>query len=238
MNALSRREALGILAAGATIPLLPHAQTATGGPTAAQATAVPKSLPFNPGKLHGISEKLITSHHDNNYAGAVKNLNAVRADIARLTKDSPAYLVGALTAKELVYANSATLHEHYFANLGGDGKPAGSIEKALAAAWGTSAAWEQSFRAAATSLAGGSGWVVLDLHLPTGELRFSNSADHAQALAGGLPLLVLDMYEHAYQMDHGAAAGKYIEAFFQNIQWDEVNRRYEGGRRALAALKA
>jgi Fe-Mn family superoxide dismutase len=43
----------------------------------------------------------------------------------------------------------------------------------------------------------------------------------------GYPLLVLDMYEHAYQMDYGAAAAKYVDAFMQNVNWDEVNRRVE-----------
>jgi Fe-Mn family superoxide dismutase len=53
------------------------------------------------------------------------------------------------------------------------------------------------------------------------------ASDHTQSLAWGTPLLVMDMYEHAYQMDYGANAKGYIDAFFQNIKWDEVNRRVE-----------
>lgn len=96
----------------------------------------PKPLPFDPTKLRGISEKLIVSHHDNNYAGAVKNLNGVRAELARASKDTPGFLVGGLRAKELAYANSMALHEAYFGNLGGDGRAGGSIAKALASTWG------------------------------------------------------------------------------------------------------
>ena len=82
---------------------------------------------------------------------------------------------------------------------------------------------------------GGSGWVILTYSPRDKRLVNAWAADHTTTLAGGEPILVLDMYEHAYQMDFGAAAAKYIDAFFANIQWDEVNRRYE---RALAASHA
>ena len=195
-------------------------------------------LPFNPSKLKGLSEKLITSHHQNNYGGAVKNLNAVRGQIAGLRKDAAGFLVGGLRAKELAFANSATLHEAYFANLGGDGKAGGPVVQALGAAFGSAAVWEEAFRAVGGSLAGGSGWALLDYSLADGSLRIAWAGDHTQTLATGYPLLVMDMYEHAYQMDYGAAAAKYIDAFFQNIQWDEVNRRLERARKAHAALTA
>ncbi|HJV47888.1 MAG TPA: Fe-Mn family superoxide dismutase [Geothrix sp.] len=241
---VTRRKALELLVGGgasaATLALvggdlkLPDQPVS---PQVAPPTLAPKPLPFAPARLKGLSEKLITSHHDNNYVGAVKNLNGVRAELAKAPKDAPGFLVGGLRAKELVYANSMTLHEAYFGNLGGDGKADGPITKALAVAWGSLGAWEQAFRALGLSLAGGSGWAILDLHLPSGELRLSWAGDHSQTLASGLPLLVMDMYEHAYQMDYGAAAAKYIEAFFQNVNWDEVNHRYERAQKAMAALK-
>ncbi len=245
MATLSRRTLLGALAAGGTAVaataalkgkesrMLDDVPTKVPAPLAA-----PKPLPFDPGKLSGISEKLIVSHHDNNYAGAVKNLNGVRAELAKAGKDTPAFLLGGLRAKELAFGNSVTLHEAYFGNLGGNGRADGPIAKALASAWGSLGAWEQAFRALGQSLGGGSGWAILDLHLPTGELRVSWSGEHTQTLAAGLPLLVLDMYEHAYQMDYGAAAAKYIDAFFANLHWDEVNARFERARKALSALKA
>ena len=242
MGAFTRREALGMIAAGGAAVALkgaPRLPQSGGGMAPMPGPAAPRGvapLPFQPSKLKGISERLITSHHDNNYAGAVKNLNAVRAQIAALPKDAPGFLVGGLRAKELTYANSATLHEAYFANLGGDGKADGAAAQALASSFGSAAAWEEAFRALGGSLGGGSGWAILDYAFADGSLRIAWSGDHTQTLAGGYPLLVMDMYEHAYQMDYGAAAGKYIDAFFQNIQWDEVNRRLERARKAAAAL--
>ena len=89
-------------------------------------------------------------------------------------------------------------------------------------------------RAASSGLAGGSGWAILDFNFQSGDLGTYWSGHHTQALAFGAPLLVLDMYEHAYAIDHGAAAPKYVDAFFQNLQWDEVNRRYERAARMAA----
>jgi Fe-Mn family superoxide dismutase len=209
------------------------------GPTAApvplgQHAIVP--LPFDPKRLTGISERMIVSHHDNNYAGAVTNLNKVELELARVTKDTPGFVVGGLKERELVYTNSLILHEHYFANLGGNGKISGGIEKALAAAFGSLARWEESFRATAMSLGGGSGWVILDFNFHTGDLRTYWSGNHSQSAAFGQPLLVLDMYEHAYAIDYGASHPKYVDAFFQNVRWDEVNRRLERARKATRAL--
>ncbi|HET9957133.1 MAG TPA: Fe-Mn family superoxide dismutase [Polyangiaceae bacterium] len=192
-------------------------------------------LPFKAGTLNGLSERMIVSHHENNYGGAVKNLNRVEQELSQIAADTPPFVVAGLRQSELTFRNSKTLHEAYFGNLGGNGKRSGMIEKALTEAYGSSARWEEHFRATGAGLGGGSGWVMLDLELSTGELRTAWSGHHTQTLATAIPLLVLDMYEHAYQMDFGAAAARYIDAFFANLNWDEVNRRLE---RALAASRA
>jgi superoxide dismutase, Fe-Mn family len=184
-------------------------------------------LPFAPNGLKGLSEALIASHHENNYGGAVRNLNKLEEQLAQITKDTPPFVVGGLRQHELMFRNSATLHEAYFANLGGDGRTSGRIVEQLAASYGSFDTWETHFRLTGASLGGGSGWAILALELLTGELRTFWSGHHTQALATAFPLLVMDMYEHAYQMDYGAAATKYIDAFFANLQWDEVNRRLE-----------
>ncbi len=184
-------------------------------------------LPFVPNGLKGLSEALITSHHENNYGGAVRNLNKLEEQLAQITKDTPPFVVGGLRQHELMFRNSATLHEAYFANLGGDGRTSGRIVEQLAASYGSFDTWETHFRLTGASLGGGSGWAILALELLTGELRTFWSGHHTQALATAFPLLVMDMYEHAYQMDYGAAATKYIDAFFANLQWHEVNRRLE-----------
>ena len=194
-------------------------------------------LPFAPSALSGLSERLITSHHENNYAGAVRNLNRVEQELAAITADTPPFIVAALRDRELAFRNSKTLHEAYFGNLGGPGRRSGAIEAALSQAYGTSARWEEQFRATGLGLGGGSGWAVLAYELDSGGLRTFGSGNHTQALATAVPLLVLDMYEHSYQMDFGAAAPRYVDAFFANIQWDEVNRRLERAQAALVALR-
>jgi len=195
-------------------------------------------LPFDPSKLRGLSAAMLTSHHDNNYVGAVKNLNKVELEIEKITKDTPGFDVFGLRERELTYTNSKILHEQYFGNLGGDGKLAGAIDKRLVAQFGSAARWEELFRASAMSLGGGSGWVILDTNFATGDLHIYATSSHSQSVASGQPLLVLDMFEHAYAIDFGAAHGKYIDAFFQNVRWDEVDRRLARADRAMAALRA
>ncbi len=238
---MNRRQVLNRIAGGAVGSFL--AATTTGAATPPPAAAgvppgrhAPKPLPFDPTKLSGLSERLIISHHENNYGGAVKNLNKVEEELARVTADTPGFVVGGLKERELTFTNSVILHELYFANLGGSGQASGRIQKDLGSAFGTIARWEELFRATGMSLAGGSGWTILDFNFHTGDLRTYWSGNHTQALAFGQPLLVMDMYEHAYQMDYGAAAAKYVDAFFRNINWDEVSGRLERARAAAAKL--
>jgi Fe-Mn family superoxide dismutase len=194
-------------------------------------------LPFKPGSLNGLSERLIASHHEKNYGGAVKNLNRVEKELSRITPDTPPLVVAALRDRELTFRNSKTLHEAYFANLGGSGHRTGAIESALSEAYGSTSAWEAQFRATALGLGGGSGWVVLAFELEGGALRTYGSAGHTQTLATSLPLFVLDMYEHSYAMDYGAEHARYIDAVFANADWDEVSRRLERARSARAVLE-
>ena len=163
------------------------------------------------------------------------NLNKVETDLAALKPDAPGYLVAGLRERELLYANSMTLHEHYFGNLGGNGKRSGALETRLGGDFGA-AGWEGQFRADGLALGGGSGWVVLALNLHDGRLRIAHAGNHTQTLAFGAPLLVLDMYEHAYQLDYGPDHAKYIEAFFKNIAWEMVEKRYDHAMKAYAVL--
>jgi Fe-Mn family superoxide dismutase len=240
---LTRRELMSTVAAGS---VLLAAGDASAGDKGKAPGALPtplgagqhevKPLPFDAKKLSGISEKMITSHHDNNYTAAVKNLNKVETELGNINKDTPGYLVAGLRERELTYTNSLILHEHYFGNLGGSGGASGAIEKMLARSFGSLGRFEETFKATAMSLGGGSGWVVLDFNFHTGDLRVYGSGGHSQALAFGAPLLVLDMFEHAYAIDYGAAHAKYIDAFFQNIDWEEVNARADHAIKAFRML--
>jgi len=193
-----------------------------------------RPLPFQSARLKGLSERLIVSHHENNYGGAVRNLNRTEQELARVTKDTPPLVVAALKERELTFANSATLHELYFGNLGGDGRPAGAIEKAVGGAYGSFGRWEELFRLTGMGLAGGSGWAILTYDFQRNDVRTFWSGSHTQACAFGQPLLVLDMYEHSYALDYGAAAAKYVDAFFQNVNWEEVDRRLERAEKMAA----
>ena len=186
-----------------------------------------KPLPFNPAKLKGLSEKLLISHHSNNYGGAVKRLNLIQQQLGTIAKGAPPYQIGSLKREELIATNSMVLHEVYFGNLGGDGKASGLIVPLLTKEYGSLGVWEQEFRQTGLALGGGSGWVILSYSPHAGAVHTYWSADHTQNLGWSVPLLVMDMYEHAYAMDHGANAKAYIDSFFDNINWDEVNRRAE-----------
>jgi len=179
--------------ASAADPLAAGAAPATG--RAYLGTHQPQPLPFDPTKLDGLSEKLIRSHWENNYQGAVNALNTVAPKIPALVadKDWPPYLLGGVKREELLRTGSMVMHQLYFANLGGDGKIAGDIVTSLDEWFGAAAAWEA-------------------------------------------PLLVCDMYEHAYALDYGAAAPKYVDAFMRNVNWGEVNRRFIAANKAAAVI--
>lgn len=192
----------------------------------------PKALAFDPTKLTGISEKLIRSHWENNYIGAVKTLNAVNKQLASAlaNKESPPWAYNDLKREHLIRTGSVVFHELYFGNLGGDGKADGTLRTEIGTPFGSFDNWETEFRKIGTGLSGGSGWVVLGVNLHTHAIENYWLADHAHGPAATMPLLVMDMYEHAYQMDYGAAAAKYVDAFLQNIQWDEVSARLASAR--------
>ena len=234
MHELSRRDSLKVLSAGvATLSMT----ALTGNDASAQDTAPapafrgqhkPRALSFDPSKLKGLSEKLIRSHWENNYGGAVRALNTLeqRLDVMLKEKDLPPFVYGPIKREELLRTGSLVLHEHYFDNLGGDGKASGAVLEAINKAFGGYEQWAGEFSKTGMSLAGGSGWVMLTYNLHTGELHNYWAYDHMHNVPTGLPLLVLDMYEHAFHMDYGAAAAKYVDAFMQNVKWEEVNRRY------------
>jgi len=138
----------------------------------------------------------------------------------------------------MIRTGSVVMHDHYFGNLGGNGKPGDDILFAIGLTWGSFEAWEAEFKKTGNALAGGSGWVTLGFNFHTGVLHNYWAWDHMHSASFSCPLLVLDMYEHSYHMDYGAAAAKYVDAFMQNINWEEVNRRYVRSQKAAAALRA
>lgn len=188
-----------------------------------------KDLRLNPDGLPGLSARLLQSHHANNYGGAVKRLNAIRQRLAGLyLVDAAGFDINGLKREELMAANSMRLHELYFDSLGGDGAAMDPpMALALDASFGSVQRWRDEFMAMGRALGGGSGWVLLMFQPDDGLLVNQWAGDHTQTLAGGVPLLALDMYEHAYHLDHGAAAAAYVDAFMANIDWQALYQRYQ-----------
>ena len=187
-----------------------------------------KPLHCRPWLLQGLSPKLIESHYENNYGGALRRLNAITAQLqAADFAAMPGFALNGLKREELIALNSVILHEIYFASLGGDGRAPGAFGEVLARDFGSADRWKAEFAAMGKGLGGGSGWVLL-VYVPR-ERRLMNqcAADHTQNFASGVPILAMDMYEHSYHIDFGANAAAYVDTFLRNIDWKGVAARYE-----------
>jgi Fe-Mn family superoxide dismutase len=187
-----------------------------------------KPMPFDPKAITGISEKVLISHYENNYVGAVKRLNAIGTQLAELDfAKAPNFVINGLKREELVASNSMILHEIYFDGLGGGAKASGPLADAIARDFGSMERWRSEFAAMGKAEGGGSGWVILAYSPRDKRLVNQWAADHTTTLAGGRPVLVLDMYEHAYHMDYGAAAARYVDVYMEAIRWDNAAKLYE-----------
>ncbi|MDB5423951.1 MAG: superoxide dismutase, partial [Phenylobacterium sp.] len=193
----------------------------------------PQPQPFDPKAVPGLSERLLVSHHDNNYVGAVKRLGAIRGEFSKLDPTTaPGFMINGLKREELIAWNSMILHEVYFAGLGAAAGPSAPLAQAVERDFGGFDRWAGEFAGMGKALGGGSGWVLLTWSPHDGRLVNTCASDHTQTLAGGVPLLALDMYEHAYQMDYGAKAGDYVNAVMKVLSWRRANEVF---RRASAA---
>ena len=221
----------GVGAAAASTAMLAGTQAfAQSNPqTGGKAMAYqPKPMSFDPKSISGISEKVLVSHYENNYVGAVKRLNAIGTKLAELDfAKAPNFVINGLKREELVASNSMILHEIYFDGLGGASKPGGALVEAIVRDFGSMDRWRAEFVAMGKAEGGGSGWVILSYSPRDKRLVNQWAADHTTTLAGGRPVLVLDMYEHAYHMDYGAAAAKYVDIYMEAIKWDNAVKLYD-----------
>lgn len=175
----------------------------------------------------GFSETLLKNHFTL-YQGYVTNTNRVLDTLAQLLKEgktgTPEY---AEMKRRLGWEfNGMRLHEYYFENLGGkaalDRK--GKLAAKLAQDFGSYEDWEKDFRGVGTMR--GIGWAILYQDTATGRLvNFWINEHDAGHPAGCLPILVLDVFEHAFMIDYGLKRADYIEAFFKNIDWNVVQGR-------------
>ena len=201
----------------------------------APATVMVRPLLLKPQWMNGLSERLLVSHYVNNYGGALRRLNTIRARLAALEwARVPVFETNGLKREELIAAGSVILHEVYFDSLGGHGdnpptgleEPKAELALALERDFGSVMAWRAEFTTMAKALAGGSGWAILAWSDRLGRLVNQWAADHAHGLAAAIPILALDMYEHAYHLDFGAKAGVYVDQAMANLNWERIGARY------------
>ena len=183
------------------------------------------------GAQGAISEKTLAVHHDKLYAGYVDKKDEIAQKLKDLSHGGDVSSANqsfselrALKDAETFAVNGTYLHEWYFENLGGDGKPAGTIADALAAKYGSVDDFIKYFAACGMAARG---WVVLAYDTHDKTLRIYNGDAHNQGgVWGAIPLLVLDVYEHAYFMDFAQDRKAYIADFMSHINWQTVEHRY------------
>lgn len=228
-RALARTLALGAAALPILASIPARAQDTAAIPNAFGTNADLKPLSFDPAGLDGLSEKLINSHWQNNYGGSVRALNTIKARLSEALADDaiPAFVYNDLKREHLMRTGSVVLHEYYFDNMAPPNARDRELERELARAFGSAATWEKEFRRIGAGLGGGSGWVMLAWNFHTQTLENFWMADHMHCPVSSVPLLVMDMYEHSYHMDYGAATGQYLDAFLRNVNWAVVTERLD-----------
>ena len=190
-----------------------------------------KSLPFAADSLKGISQKTIEIHHGKLYAGYVNKSNEIKDKLQVIIESgkaegNQAYSeLRALKNGEGFTNNGVYLHEDYFAILGGDGMPKGEIAGKLAEKYGSFENFKTYFSACGMAARG---WTVLAWDMHEKDLRIFNCDAHNHGgIWGAVPVIVLDIYEHAYFIDAGSDRATYIRAFFNNLNWDKIEEFYQ-----------
>ncbi len=180
-------------------------------------------------ELPGLSEKQLSEHHDVLYAGYVKKTNEIRGKLATVSLEGVNAThsdLRELKLEETFALNGVKLHERYFDNLGGKGgAPEGVAADWIMEDFGSYEKWQAEFSACGMAARG---WVVLAFDLEEKRLMNVVCDVHNQGgVWGQVPLLVLDVYEHAYFLDYATARKKYLETFTQNVDWSAVNAQIE-----------
>ena len=179
-------------------------------------------------KFEGLSEKLLTMHHQKNYAGAVKKLNLIRGKLQSADAESSGSYwseFGTLKAGEAAARNSALLHELYFSNMiGGGNEVPPALGTALSSRFGSLDAAVKRMRGCAKAT---SGWVILAIDRTSRTIEIVQTAGHAGGAWHAEALIVLDVFEHSYAIDYGPDKDGYLDAFFKNLNWVEIGERFD-----------
>ena len=184
-----------------------------------------KKLPFS--ELKGISQKTVDAHYSKLYQGYIKKWQEIQEKLKTVdesTANATFSDLRELKIEESFASNAIVLHEAYFDILGGEGQPEGDIIKALERDFGSFEKWLNNFKSLGLC---SRGWVVLGYDFNDGKLKnFLLDTHNLYSVVGTAPILVMDMYEHAFFIDFATDKKSYIEAFFQNLNWKVVDKKF------------
>lgn len=185
-----------------------------------------KPLPFAYNSLEGISEQQLKFHHDTHYIAYVNNRNKIEEQLDEMRKKGDFPNIRGLKLNESHNASGMILHEVYWDTLGGKGgDPKGKLAEKMKQDFGTIENWKKEFMAIASTARG---WVLLCFDLSDNRLHNYSVDFHDQgAVWGSIPVMALDLWEHAHYTDYGPNKAKYFEAFFKNINWERISENFE-----------
>ncbi len=180
------------------------------------------------GKLKKISDRQLQEHRDVLYKGYVTKINEIDEKLGKVDPAGNGTYSDyrELKIEEIFATNGVSLHEGYFENLGGTGgQPTGKVAELINSDFGSYDNWVKDLKAVGTSARG---WVVTAFNFLDGRLH--NYACERHDIGGvwwAWPILIMDVYEHAYFIDYGTKRGEYLQAFLDNIDWNQANKRIE-----------
>lgn len=185
-----------------------------------------KNYDYLIGNIKGITEKQLIAHFGL-YKGYVNKLNEIQEKLKIQDRSAANYSYGEfseLKRREAVAFNGSYLHEKYFDNMGAAGTPSSELKKAVEKAFGSWEAFEKDVKSSAASTPG---WVVVTKNKQDGLVHTYIMYEHHI----GLPvdqeiIMALDCWEHAFMIDYGTDKASYLKTFFENINWDVVNKRF------------
>ena len=188
------------------------------------------TLPILPYALDALeptlSKETLLFHYGKHHLAYVNNLNKLieGTEFADSTLEEII-----LSAKGGIYNNAAQIWNHTFYWLSltpkGTGKPAGVLADAIHAKWGSFEAFQEAYAKSAVGNFG-SGWTWL-LKNKDGSLEIFNSSNADCPIAGATPLLVCDVWEHAYYIDYRNERAKYVSSFWNIVDWNTVSKRFQ-----------
>ena len=226
----TRREFMS-LAAGPAMLGSRAVEAQETSPSSALVTGKIKALKYE--ELKGfLSKEQLTPHHQAHYGGALKSLLQIGTELesADPAKANANYAPIRELKKEEVHAmNSVILHELYFDGMAaGGGDPKEAAQDILKKRFGTVDKWVDDFKAAAVSARG---WAILAVHPVSGKLyNFVSDVHDVGIPVYGIPLVVIDCYEHAFYVDYKNKKGDYVSAYPKFIDWTEVDRRIKSAK--------